>query len=265
MDTIGSLAFLSPHSDNPAFIMHPPGTPSERRGDYYDIPVRLRDGRTTPDAQTGLDICGFTLCHAPTSADFSSESSIRASYYPEVTALARRETGATFAAILDHTIRSSAPDTQGRSVVTHVHNDYTPRSAMGHANRLAHEAGLAPGWRALQINIWRPLSEPVLMAPLAVADAASIRPEDLVTCDLIYPDRKGEIYELRYHPAQRWFWFPMMMRDEALIFKGHDSGANAPVRHTPHTSFQLQGTGPDTPPRISIETRIFCFFPQSET
>ncbi len=261
MDTIGSLGFLSPHTDKPYFTINAPGIPSDRHGDYYDIPVRMRDGRAWPADRFGLDRTGFALMRWPTAADFSDDDRIVATAYPEAQAYLRGLTGAAHVLILDHTVRSSAAGHIGRGIVNHAHNDYTPASAMAHAARLATGAGLTGPHRVMQVNIWRPLSEPVLAAPLAVADGASVRPEDLILCPLIYPDRRGEVYELRYHPDQTWFWFPEMMRDEVLVFKGHDSDESA-IRHVPHSAFALQGTGPDTPPRRSIEMRCFCYIPK---
>jgi len=44
--------------------------------------------------------------------------------------------------------------------------------------------------------------------PLALADASSIARGDLVTADLVYSDRTGEIYHGLYNPAHRWFLLP---------------------------------------------------------
>jgi len=38
--------------------------------------------------------------------------------------------------------------------------------------------------------------------PLAVSDARSIDDQDLVATDLVYPDRTGEIYYVKFNPAQ---------------------------------------------------------------
>lgn len=262
MDTIGSLSFLSAHTHNPSFIIREPGTPAERRGDYYDLPTALRDGRLADAGWLGLEQSGFELRHAPTVADFTDDDTIRASYYPEIDRLARAATGADRVVIIDHTLRSSAAGHAGRGIVTHVHNDYTPASATGHAGRLWPAS--ARNGRVLQINLWRPLSEPVESAPIALADGRTIRSDDLVPCTLVYPDRQGEIFELRHYPGQVWYWFPRMMRDEVLIFKGHDSDPRATVRHVPHTAFRPEDEPADAPPRTSIEVRAFCYFNDGE-
>ena len=66
----------------------------------------------------------------------------------------------------------------------------------------------ASGARIIQINVWRPIRGPVERSPLALADASSVRPEDLIATDQVFPDRVGEIYHLAYHPAQRWYYAP---------------------------------------------------------
>jgi hypothetical protein len=70
----------------------------------------------------------------------------------------------------------------------------------------------------------------------------------------------GEIYRLRYSAAHRWFWFPRMRRDEALVFKVYDSAADGRARLTPHTSFEDPSAPGGAAPRQSIEARAFAFF-----
>src|SRR5690606_16619223 len=108
----------------------------------------------------------------------------------------------------------------------------------------------------LQVNVWRPVSGPVRRSPLALADASSVRPADLVATDQIFPDRVGEIYHLRHHPDQRWYYAPEMTPDEVLLTKGWDSDPTR-ARFTPHGAFQLPETPADAPPRESIELRTY--------
>ncbi|MFB2892913.1 CmcJ/NvfI family oxidoreductase [Aerosakkonemataceae cyanobacterium BLCC-F50] len=58
------------------------------------------------------------------------------------------------------------------------------------------------------VNVWRPIAQPVEESPLAVCDAQSIAPSDLVAGDLVYRDRVGETYAVTYNQAHRWFYFP---------------------------------------------------------
>ena len=47
--------------------------------------------------------------------------------------------------------------------------------------------------------------------------------EDLIAAERRHADRVGEIYQIAYNPAHKWFYFPDMTRDEALVFKCYDS------------------------------------------
>jgi len=91
------------------------------------------------------------------------------------------------------------------------------------------------------------------------ADAASVRPEDLVASDQIFPNRVGEIYHLAYNPGQRWYYAPKMERDEVLLIKGWDSLGDR-AHFTPHSAFELPETPADAAPRESIEVRTLAIF-----
>ena len=45
------------------------------------------------------------------------------------------------------------------------------------------------------------------------------RAGDLVASDLIYPNRGGETYSVKYNPDHRWHYVPEMTADEALLLK----------------------------------------------
>ena len=108
--------------------------------------------------------------------------------------------------------------------------------------------------------MWRATGRPIQANPLAIADARSVAARDLLAAERRYPDRVGETYQLRHDPAHRWFYFPLMQRDEALVFKVYDSARDGRARFTPHTSFADPTTPADAPPRQSIEVRTMAFF-----
>jgi hypothetical protein len=70
----------------------------------------------------------------------------------------------------------------------------------------------------------------------------------------------GQTYAITYNPEHKWYWFPLMRRDEALVFKVYDSEKDGRARFTPHTSFDDPSTPPGAPPRQSIEVRTLAFF-----
>jgi hypothetical protein len=116
----------------------------------------------------------------------------------------------------------------------------------------------AAGARIVQVNVWRPIRGPVERSPLALADATSVRPEDLIATDQIFPGRVGEIYHLAHHPAQRWYYAPAMTREEVILIKGWDSLADGRARFTPHSAFRLPQQRSDAAPRESIEVRTLA-------
>ena len=116
------------------------------------------------------------------------------------------------------------------------------------------------GGRIIQANVWRPISGPVQRTPLAVADAASVQPDELTATDQHFPDRLGEIYSLAYGEGQRWYWVPEMERDEALVIKGWDTMNDGRAMFTPHGAFKLPNQDPNAPARESIEVRTYLIF-----
>lgn len=125
-----------------------------------------------------------------------------------------------------------------------------------------HNGRLAAGEFSLERHGFRFVehNQPIEANPLALADAQSVAFEDLMVAERRYPNRVGQTYRLRYNPAHRWFYFPRMRRDEALVFKVYDSLQDGRARFTPHTSFDDPNSPPDAPPRQSIEARALAFF-----
>ncbi|MGB7098991.1 MAG: CmcJ/NvfI family oxidoreductase, partial [Xanthobacteraceae bacterium] len=115
--------------------------------------------------------------------------------------------------------------------------------------------------RVQVINLWRPIRGPLLDAPLAVCDARSVEPDDLVPSDLVYPDRVGETYSVTHRPSHQWFYFRNMRADEVLLLKCYDSKTDGRARFAPHTAFTDPTTPPDAAPRESIELRALVFHP----
>lgn len=144
-----------------------------------------------------------------------------------------------------------------------VHVDYTENSGPA---RLADVVGAAEaarlaaaGTRIAQVNVWRPTAGPVERSPLALADAASVDPADLIATDQVFPDRTGEIYHLAHRAGQRWYYAPGMTPDEALLIKGWDSDPGR-ARFTPHSAFDPPDARPGAAPRESIEVRTYVIF-----
>jgi hypothetical protein len=253
------------------YVLAPPGGHSWETGDYRAMPVTIRDGRGKVDCAT-LERDGFRLCRFPSAMrDFAARDEIQSVYYPEMEELARSASGASRAIVFDHLVRRRAPGTlspfgaregQRPSAATRVHCDFTPSSAQ---RRLALEME-ARGMAHVEhvehfaiVNLWRSTRLPVLDAPLAVCDARTVLPSDLVAADIVYPTRTGEIFEVLYNPAHAWTYFHAMEFDEVLLFKQFDS-ADGTACYTPHAAFAHPATPSGTPPRESIEIRCLLIY-----
>jgi hypothetical protein len=264
-DVDALMTYLADASVKPVTYNPPPGTGTPRRvGNYDSFRVRIRDAR--PIAGTlDLDRHGFALRRHDTAVrDFYDEREVREVYYKEVERLVTAQTGAREVVVFDHTLRVAerAVDRGLRAPVQLVHNDYTEKSGPQRVRELLGEEATPDllARRFAEYNVWRPIRGPVRMMPLALVDAASIAPGDLVAADLVYQDRTGEIYHGLYNPDHRWFYFPEMERDEAVFIKCYDSLTDGRARFSLHSAFDDPTTPADAPPRESIEVRTFAFF-----
>jgi hypothetical protein len=259
---------LSAGSKPVTYLLAPPGGHTWETGEYAAVPVTIRDARGRVVAPA-LDREGFQLCDAPSAMPgFADRETIQQLYYPEMEELARSVSGARRAIVFDHLVRQRATGSTtpfgvgaGRrpGAATRVHCDFTPASAQ---RRLALEIeahGIGQVERFAIINLWRTTRLPVLDAPLAVCDARTVKPADLVAADIVYPTRTGEIFEVLHNPSHSWSYFHAMEFNEVLLFKQYDSAASVAC-YTPHAAFAHPATPAGTPPRESIEIRCLLIF-----
>lgn len=226
--------------------------------------VAIGDMRRIAD-NLSIDREGFELLrHKSAVADLHDFDAVDNQYYPEIEALLQHRFDAARVVIFDVTRRSDggtgADNRDGlRGPAWRVHVDYTVKSGPGRVRDILGAAEVArleaSGARILQVNVWRPILGPVERAPLAVADASSVRPGELIATDQVFPDRVGEIYHLAHAPSQRWYFAPRMTADEILLIKGWDSIDDGRAQFTPHSAFELPDMDENAPPRESIELR----------
>ena len=227
--------------------------------------MTLQDGRELSH-ELSLDRNGFQLVEHQTAVrDFFDPAELKSVYYPEVERLILKLSGAARVVLFDHTLRSGNDAEREaklvREPVLSAHNDYTEWSGPQRVRDvLPQEADALLAGRFAIIQVWRAINQPIESNPLAIADARSVAPEDLLIAERRYPNRVGQTYRLRYNPGHRWFYFPRMRRDEALVFKVFDSAKDGRARFTPHTSFEDPGTAPGAPARQSIEARALVFY-----
>ena len=260
-----ALTFITRSDTKPAFhsAAYTGGEPKV----FFEVEqhsVAIHDLRPFAGALS-LDREGFELLrHETAVSDLYDDGQVETVYYREIEDLLRAVTGASRVVVFDATRRSDggagARNRDGlRGPASRVHVDYTEKSGPQRVKDLLGEAEAArlaaSGARIVQINVWRPIRGPVERSPLALADASSVGPQDLIATDQVFPDRIGEIYLLAHNPQQRWYYAPHMTPDEVLLIKGYDSLTDGRARFTPHGAFDLPHTPADAPPRESIEVR----------
>jgi hypothetical protein len=243
-----------------------PGVTDRRTGGRPDPrQVVIRNGRRRA-GEFALEREGFRfLAHHTAVRDFFDEDEVRRVYYEEMAALIEAESGAARVLVFDHTLRTADDAAREarkiREVVRRVHNDYTEWSGPQRVRDLVpDEAAALIARRFAIIQVWRPIRHPVETDPLAICDARSLLPGNLVISERRYPDRIGQTYAISYDPAHRWYWFPRMRRDEALVFKTDESLTDGSARWTAHTSFTDPTSPENARPRESIEIRALVFF-----
>ena len=226
--------------------------------------VKVHNGRRKVDDFI-FDKHGFVFVrHETRVADFFDRQKVECDYYPEADSLIKQVTGACRVHIFDHTVRSGDLDKQElgtREPLKQVHNDYTDWSGPQRVrDLLPEEAEDLLRRRFMIVQVWRPIGTTITSEPLALCDAQSLAKADLIPTERRHPNRVGETYTIAYNPDHRWYYFPKMQRDEAIVFKVYDSTADDNARFTAHGSFNDPHTPEDAPPRESIELRALVFF-----
>jgi hypothetical protein len=174
-------------------------------------------------------------------------------------------TGADRVLIFDHLVRNRELAERGekgaREPAKIVHNDYTLKSAPCRLrDHLPEEADRLLRNRFAEINVWRAIRGPIESSPLALSDARTLDPEDIVPSDLVYRERVGETYGFIYNPKHRWYYFPRLKANEAFLLKCYDSKNDGRARFTARTSFDDPSSPPNAAPRESIEVRALVFW-----
>src|SRR5262249_22253409 len=173
------------------------GTPDPHR-------VTIRNAR---HKEFVLDRDGFRFVrHDTKMRDFFDEAEVRSTYYAEMEALVKQESGCKRVVVFDHTLRSADDELREskkiREVVRRVHNDYTEWSAPQRVRDiLPDKADDLLSRRFAIIQVWRPIRHPVETFPLAICDAASLAFDDMVIAERRYPHRVGQTCAVAHNPA----------------------------------------------------------------
>lgn len=290
------------------------GSDSGSQGLALDrVHVPVHDARPREHGVTcTLERNGFELRARPLrdpALNFLQQRPVVQHYYAECSELVREVTDAAHVFAFDHNVRSAhgkqsqtrIDDGQEVQPPAHVvHGDYTLTSAPQRLRDLAapprandtlrpflpRGGSLIPpalAERALQgsgrfaiINVWRNITErPVMVHPLALCDAQTVEPGDLVVFEIHYTDRVGENYFARHAPRHRWYFYPELTRDEVVLIKQWDSNgplacshgerpdsssAETPCTFSFHSAFVDPESPADAPDRWSIEVRCMVIY-----
>ena len=204
------LNYLAPISERPRYNY------DTGPGELFDRPplaahtVRIHDLRPL-GAEVDLDRQGFALVEQRSKVlNFWDEEEVRRAYYPELAEFVGATTGARRVHVFAHVYRRRDPsvplDHPIRQPAMWVHIDRSSgsigssfiwrsmrRTRLERLRQLlGEEADELLRGRCQVITLWRPIRGPVLDTPLAVCDARTVEPEDLVASDMIYQERVAE-------------------------------------------------------------------------
>lgn len=230
------------------------------------VEVEFLDARET---ETSLDVEGFTLVsHKSALSDLTDERAVETRHFREVADMLTALLGCDHIEMIPRGFMrwSERHPPNGRAAsndpARYVHVDMdAPTAAMARRN-IAPASSVA---RSAQFNVWRALSDPPQDVPLGLCDHSSLQEGDLLPCRALIDPMDGspewgfDNHLLAHNPAHRWYWFPNLTADEAIIFKASESDP-ARAQLVPHGAFDNPLAGQDAPPRVSLEMRATCFW-----
>lgn len=248
-----------------------------------EVTLPINDARVL-QTKPNLEDMGFELHHSQSLCEnLEDDAHIKNTYYPEVEQLVKQATGASRVIVFDHTARWTEMiggslfnlGSGAAAPAPFVHGDYTEVSAPNRIRQLTitpsytgqtltqEDADQILQKRYIFINVWRNTrTQPVQRNPLCVCDATTVDDESVHNYELRYPDRVGANYILIRGNEQnhKWFWYPDMSIDEALVFKVFDSDKTAKTRMVFHTAFEHPDQNEYCQHRHSIEMRTIAVF-----
>jgi hypothetical protein len=271
VNVYSELNYLDASVNNPEFYLYKIASgaqPSPPKPNKKIMPIYDLRGQTN---NASLDSNGFQfITHSLPSLNYFDQNTVQNCYYPHCCKYVAEALGASHVHAFDHNIRDKTlADIKQPNVfppVRFVHNDYTEKSAPVRVKELMGKDAktLIKGGYAF-INVWRPLQGPVTDEPLAICDAATIKPPHLIAAALRYEDRTGSIYSVYHNKGHRWFYLSKMQDDEVMLIKCFDSSSSGTSRYTAHTSFRLPDAELSVTTRRSIEVRTIAFFGDNHT
>jgi hypothetical protein len=243
------------------------GSRETRHANTSPLDVRIEDARPLHErGELDLDTQGFVLTrHRSEVADFRDDAQVTRTYYEEMKRRVAELTGAEHVFMLQHVRRTETSKSFNEAYARYVHCDFSVPVATRSARRMLVERGrLAPeeaercafAW----YNVWQPFDREVAQNPLTMIDSRTVREDELVEYTFAdYGDGDGVALVPIFSPEHRFYYFPRMQTNEAIVFKQLDSRPDR-SRFCPHTSFHDPTAPADAPGRRSIELRMLCGF-----
>lgn len=270
-----------PDSHNSALSEHE--IRKARRGEtsphILRLPVRIRNIQDHL-SDFSLAFQGFTIDHlASKMLDWNDEAELKSVYFPEVSELLEKETGAKYVFSYEHHVRTGnleealAVESSGlvdiNGPVRRVHIDESPASAVNEYNYYMKPND--PGNEHLKdrpfgiYNLWKPLAT-IRKDPLCLCDVRTIQDEDLHATKVTVPN-VGEIENFSIRPpreegAHEFVYVRGQRPEQALVFRIYDGRVDGQGKRSngvAHSSFVDPGTEGEAP-RRSVEVRSFCVF-----
>jgi hypothetical protein len=263
----GSINYAAPMTVRPRFYAN------DHSRDVLELDPRtvpIEDARARSEPPS-LEREGIALvAHRSAVGDFRNAAEVAALHPPEIERLILGLSGAdavvvTGAGVLRFGERSADSGRLNNSrPARFIHVDCSDATAAQFADRSRPQSDPRHVRRFAHYNVWRTFSPPPQDVPLAVCDARTLERDDRVPADAVFdvagqPEWSFEGLVIRFNSKHRWLYFSNMTRDEALVFKTHDSSPGAPSQ-VPHSAFDDPSCPPNVPPRASIEMRAAAYW-----
>ena len=262
----GTINYIAREPDRPRYHAND----SSRDTVVIDpVAMEIEDVRPSQDPPR-LDREGFALVnHVSAVSDFRDAAEVARVYGGEIRALLLALSGAdevvmTSPGILRFAERSTLSGALDNSrPARFAHIDISDGTAAQFSARTNPRPDAVPV-RACHFNVWRVITPPPQDTPLALCDARSVAPRDLILADAVFdspgkPEWSFEGLVIAGNPAHRWVYWSGMTRDEAIVFVTNDSAPGLP-HHVPHVAFDEPACPPEADPRGSIEVRGIAYW-----
>lgn len=228
--------------------------------------VEVHDLRQSP-LRMSLDKNGFEVHRLNTCMkyeEFFDEQKISGVYLKELQQLVKKVCGGRKAIPLDAEIRrrhATFPTSTGENYqfpqpafLTHI--DVTVAGAREIIKKLYPTAAEEILKARIQcVTVWKPLKGPVEDWPLALCDATTLGPSDVVPSDVVYQKVATENYLVHFSDKQKWYYLDRQQPDEVFMFKAADSEPGQSARCA-HGSFNTHKQVPDSSRRESVDVRV---------